>query len=366
MESRIKKIKQKIQNDQIDALFITSPHNISYLTNLLPLSNEEREYYILVTGNNAYILAPKMFMLAIKEKIDGFTYIEITKDKSLYKLIEEICIQENVKQIGFEEENLLYREFAHLSEKLKGIEFIPLESFIEDEREIKDETEIAKIKEACRITDEAYSNILKNVRMNISEIELSWEIESYIRKKGAELAFPTIVAFGKNAATPHHISDDTKLNSNSFVLFDFGAKFEGYCSDMSRTVYFGTPSENDRKIYQTVLDAQQMALEKLKEWTSEGFEVAHLHEIAESHIEHEDFPAFPHSLGHGVGLQVHEAPSISKFSEGNELKTNSVITIEPATYIPEIGGVRIEDDVLLTQNGYEVLTKSPKELTVIK
>ena len=362
---RVQNIKSKLKSHDIDGIFITSPYNISYLTNLFPSSIEEREYYLFITENNAYVLAPIMFMLAIKEKLDGFEYLEITNNKSLYKLLGEICNRQNIKSIGFEEENLLYREFEHLSKTLKAIEFIPLEDFVEDERKIKDESEIEKIREACRITDKCYSHILENIRTNVTEKHLAWEIEKYIKDQGGENAFQAIVAFGKNSAVPHHISTSQKLKANSFVLLDFGAKFEGYCSDMSRTVYFGSPNDREVKMYNTVLESQNMSLEKLKEWKNKNFQTSHLHTIAESHIENSGFPSFPHSLGHGVGLQVHEIPTISKFSEKNILSENMIITIEPAIYEPKIGGVRIEDDVLLTENGFEILTKSDKKLTIL-
>lgn len=363
---RVNNIKTKLKSHKIGSIFITSPYNISYLTNLFPSSIEEREYYLFVTANNAYVLAPMMFMFAIKEKLVGFEYLEITNNKSLYKLLEEICSKQNLKSIGFEEENLLYREFEHLSKNLKAIEFIPLEDFVEDEREIKDRPEIEKIREACRITDKCYSHILKNMRTNVTEKKIAWEIENYIRQNGGQIAFQTIVAFGKNGASPHHIPTSYKLEDNNFVLLDFGAKFEGYCADMSRTVYFGTPNDREVKMYNTVLESQNMALTKLKEWKDKNFYASHLHTISQSHIENSGFPSFPHSLGHGIGLQVHENPTVSKFSEKNILSKNMIITIEPAIYEPKIGGVRIEDDVLLTKDGYEMLTKSKRELTVIK
>lgn len=363
---RVQNIKAKLKSHDIDGIFITSPYNISYLTNLFPSSIEEQEYYLLVTKSQAYLMAPKMFMLAIKEKLDGFEYLEITNKKSLYELLGEICNKENLKSIGFEEENLLYREFEHLSKTLKAIEFIPLEDFVEDERKIKNGSEIEKIKEACRLSDDAYKYILTKINGGITEKEVAFEIENYIRQNGGQIAFQTIVAFGKNSAVPHHFSTNHKLEANNFVLLDFGAKFEGYCADMSRTVYFGTPNDREVKMYNTVLESQNMALTKLKEWKGKNFDASHLHTISQSHIENSGFPSFPHSLGHGIGLQVHENPTVSKFSEKNILSENMIITIEPAIYEPKIGGVRIEDDVLLTKDGYEILTKSKRELTVIK
>ncbi len=366
MHKRIEVLKEKLTTYGLGAVFITSPYNISYLSGLFPSNIEERENYLFITKNHSYLLASRMFMLAIKEKTDNFKCIEITFSKGLYKNLSEICVREKIKSIGFEKENLLYKEFELLSKNLKNRELIPLEDFIEEQRQIKDEDEIEKIKAAYKITDETYSYILKNIRMNITERELAWEIENYIKEQGGHLAFSPIVAFGKNSAIPHHIPNGTKLEKNSFVLLDFGAKYEGYCADMSRTVYFGTPNEREINMYNTVLDAQNMALGELKEWKNKDFEASRLHSIAQNHIEKTGFPRIPHSLGHGLGLQVHEPPSISKYTQGNPLRENMVITIEPGIYLPELGGVRIEDDVLLTNSGYEILTKSSKQLTIIK
>lgn len=363
---RIDLIKNKLISEKIDSIFITSPYNISYLTNLFPSTIEEREYYLIMTKKNAYLLAPKMFMVAVREKTSDFIYIEITAKKGLYKNLLEICKKENIKSVGFEDENLLFKEYEHLEETLSGIELISLENFIEDERQIKDDTEIKKIKAACNLTDKAFSFAVKKIKENITEKELAFELENYIRQNGGQIAFQSIVAFGKNSAVPHHISTSYKLKTNNFVLLDFGAKVDGYCSDMSRTVFFGQPNENEIKLYNTVLESQELALEKLKERKDKNFETSHLHTISESHIEKNDFPPFPHSLGHGIGLQVHEMPSISKFSEGNNLSSNMIITIEPAIYVSELGGVRIEDDVLLSENDYEILTKSERRLTIIK
>lgn len=362
---RVEGVKLKLNSHNIDAIFITSPYNISYLTNVFPSSVEEREYYLFITKLEAYLIAPKMFMLAIKENAGEFTYIEITGEKGLFENILEICNKENIKSVGFEEHNLLYKEFAHLEQSLEGIELVALEDFIDEERQKKDEKEIEKIKRACEITDQCFKLILGKIELNVTERELASQIEFYLTHFGGN-AFKPIVAFGKNAAIPHHISDGTKLKRNSFVLFDLGARFEGYCADMSRTIYFGNPSEEEKTMYRTVRESQQLALDMLKEWKRKDFQVSHLHESTESYIERNGFDPFPHSLGHGIGLEVHEAPTISKYSEGNEFKEGMVITIEPGIYKQNIGGVRIEDDILLTEDGYEILTKSPKELTVIE
>lgn len=363
MNNRLFNLKDRLKTAKIDSTFITSPYNISYLTNLFPSTIEEREFYLLITKGKNYLLAPKMFMMAVKNRTSDFAYIEITGKKGLFESVQEIIKKEDLKTLGFEEESLLYKEFDHLK-KLKDIELIALEDFVEDLRKIKTKSEIEKIKSACEITDECFKDIIKKIKLGITELELKSEIEFYLNRYGGN-AFSPIVAFGKNAAVPHHISTNSQLKTNSFVLLDFGAKFEGYCSDMSRTVFFGEPTDIHIKLYNTVLEAQETALEKLKEWNNKNFQVSSLQEISESHISKMGFEPFPHSLGHGVGLQVHELPSVSKYSEGNELENGMIITIEPGIYDKKIGGVRIEDMVLVNKGSFEVLTTSPRELTII-
>ncbi len=364
MQNRVNTIQRKLKNTNIDALFITSPYNISYLSGVFPSSIEEREYYLILTHSNIYLLAPKMFLLAISDRKKYFEYREITAKKGLFTHIQDICKTENIRSFGFEKYNLRYAEFEHLKSALKDPELFALEDFVESFRTIKTADEIEKTKRACEITDNCYKEILGDIKIGVTEREIASKIEFYCNSYGKN-AFPAIVAFGGNAAIPHHIPGNTKLENNSFILFDFGAKHEGYCSDMSRTIYFGKPNEREITLYNTVLEAQNLALQKLKEWHRDDFKMSHLHTIAENHIKKMGLPTFPHSLGHGLGLEVHEYPSISKYSEGNELRENMIITIEPAIYVPEIGGVRIEDDVLLSSSGYEILTHSPKELTIL-
>ncbi len=216
---------------------------------------------------------------------------------------------------------------------------------------------LSSTKKACKITDLAFAHILKRIKLSTTEKELAREINKFIRSHGAKLAFPTIVAFDKNSSEIHHKPTNKKLSKNQFIMFDFGAKFNGYCSDMSRTVFFGKATKEQKKIYNTVLTAQKMAIDKIKP----NCKTYEIDKIAREYIYKKGFNPIPHSLGHGVGKKVHEDPKISPAS-ADVLKNEDIFTIEPGIYIKNYGGVRIEDMLVLTAKSPKLLTTSPKHL----
>ncbi|MEK9178711.1 MAG: M24 family metallopeptidase, partial [Patescibacteria group bacterium] len=218
--------------------------------------------------------------------------------------------------------------------------------------------EIEKIKKACEIGDKVYSQTLKKIRIGVSEKELAKEIVRLIRTEGASLSFRPIVAFGKNAYEIHHKANDTKLRKNhGFIKLDLGAKFEGYCSDMTRTVFFGKATEKQKKIYGTVLEAQKKAMSLVKD----GRRAFDADKIARDYIKAQGFPLYPHTLGHGIGKKVHEGFRLGPKSK-TILRNGMVFTIEPGIYLKGFGGVRIEDTFLLKNGKLESLTKSSKIL----
>ncbi len=225
-------------------------------------------------------------------------------------------------------------------------------------RGIKTQKEILKIKKACQLGDKVYSQILKIIRIGITEQELGLEIIHLIRKNGASLSFRPIIAFGENASEPHHVATNLKLKKNhGFLKIDLGTKVNGYCSDMTRTVFFGKANSKQKKIYKTVLESQQKAMDFVKV-SRKAFDAD---KIARDYIVKKGFPTIPHTLGHGIGKRVHEG-----FRLGPKSKTifedHMVFTIEPGIYIKGYGGVRIEDTFYLNKNKLIQLTKSPKKL----
>ncbi|OGH06691.1 MAG: hypothetical protein A2W22_02250 [Candidatus Levybacteria bacterium RBG_16_35_11] len=233
-------------------------------------------------------------------------------------------------------------------------------SFIRSSREIED------IKKACRISDLAFNFILKKIKIGISEKELAKILSKFLRKKSGGISFRTIVAFGKNSSEVHHKVTNQKLKLSDVIMLDFGAKVNGVCSDITRTVFFGKATDEQKKVYQTVLKAQEKALKYLKssimnQELCRGFDVD---KIARDYIQKQGFPNIPHGLGHAIGRSVHQGPRLSPKSKFF-LKPGMVFTIEPAIYLRNFG-VRIEDDILIAEKGIETLSKSPKKLLLIE
>ena len=363
-ESRIKSLQDALSNHEIDALLITSSYNIAYLSGIHAFSIEEREARILATKKSIYLFTDARYTEMVKQKAPFIQLVEVSSNNPFSKAFQKATEAENVKEIGFEEESITYKEAADLEEKFSDIEFIPTVEVVEELRTIKDNEESANIKRACALTDKAYAFILKALVPNVTETEVKAQLENFMRLEGGDLAFSSIVAFGSNSAIPHHLSNDTKLKDHDIVLLDFGAKVGGYCSDMTRTVFVGKPTEEAHKIYHATLEAQEVAIDYIKTHMTDGFELKKAHQLANSHLNKLEYPDIPHSLGHGVGLQVHEMPMVSPYSD-EKLVPGMVITVEPGIYMAGIGGVRIEDTILITNTGVELLTKSPKGLTAL-
>lgn len=361
---RLKKLQYELKKQNIEALLITSSYNIAYITNVFAFSNEEREARILVTKKNIYLFTDARYTEMVKKIALFVTLFEISSKNSFIKLLKQTLNKEKVKDLYFEEENITYKETTDIEEELENTELIPTNDIVEKLREIKDEIEIEKIKKACNLTDLAFEFILKFLKPGVSELEIKNRLENFIRSKSGNLSFESIVAFGVNSTIPHHLSSNYELRTNNPILLDFGAKVDNYTSDMTRTVFLGRPSSRFEKIYKETLRAQEIAINYLKNYEEKDFKAKNVQKLANDSLKSSGFSPIPHAVGHGVGLHVHEEPVISPFSE-NRLKSGMVITIEPGVYVPNFGGVRIEDTILLKPGGIEILTKSSKKLIVI-
>jgi len=237
---------------------------------------------------------------------------------------------------------------------------------------VKSPAEILAIEKACRLGDKTFDYVLGKIKEGVSEKGLAFEIQFFIKKQGADISFPPIVAFGKNSAFPHHVPTHNSklLTHNSIILLDFGVRLNNYCSDMTRTVFFGSANAEYRKIYQTVLDAQNKAIDFLNSLfivhnsKNKTVKASKVDKIARKYITSQGYPTIPHSLGHGIGLEVHESPRLSPKSK-DILKPNMVFTIEPGIYLPGFGGVRIEDVVTIEKSGPRLITKCPKQMVQI-
>lgn len=363
-ESRIKHLQGELANFEIEGLLITSPYNIAYLTGIHAFSIEEREARILATNQNCYLFTDARYTQMVKDNSPFVTLVEISSKNPFITALISLIEKNTIKTIGFEEDNITYKEIADIEERLKEIDLTPTLNIVESLREIKDNFEVENISQACTLSDKAYAYITNELKPGTTEISVKTKLENFIRNSGGKLSFDSIVAFGKHSAIPHHMSNDTALSQNDIVLLDFGAKVNGYCSDMTRTVFVGQPSEEFVKIYTATKEAQEIALDSLRTHMKDDFESKKPAELANSHLKALGFSEIPHGLGHGVGLQVHENPSLSPLTE-EKLMPGMIVTVEPGVYILNVGGVRIEDTLLIRMDGIESLTKSPKEMTVV-
>jgi len=368
MIDSLEKLKQILKKNPpaggLDAALISSISNIIYLTNYSGFSKEEREAYLLITQNRRYIITDGRYSEAVKNNIKRFELIEISPKLSFEKTLKNLAKKNKIKKIGFEGHNITFLEHEKLLQHFDGSNHRSVESL----RIIKSSKEISKIEKACTLSDKTFDYILKKIKLGISEKELAFEIEFFIKKHGADISFRPIVAFGKNSSIPHHQSENLKLKTDNIILLDLGVKLNNYCSDMTRTVFFGKPTREQKRMYETVLEAQQKAIQQFSNLSmrrpKEQVKASEIDKAAREYIISKGYKSIPHSLGHGIGIDVHEAPHLSPKSK-DILKEGMVFSIEPGIYIPGFGGVRIEDLVTLEKNGPRLLTHSPRTLIEI-
>lgn len=354
----------------LDALLITNPTNIRYLTGFVGAAPEEREAYCLITQEQIFLFTNALYLEQSRNlkpqismtKQDTMMVVEISREKSLSKELAKLTSDLSIKKLGFEETDLTVAEYHKIKHVLKNVRLVPTKGRVEELRMIKRDDEIENIRHAAKLTDQCFDFILGKLRPGVTEGEVAWAIESFIRTRGASFAFSPIVAFRKNSSMPHYAQcqmSNAKCQMNDIVLMDFGSRVNGYCSDMTRVVFVGKPKNEWIKTYETVHEAQRKALEYLTQQRSG----ATADRIAQDVIKKAGYPVYPHSLGHGVGLDIHEAPRLT-VKKDTILKPNMVITIEPAIYIEGTYGIRIEDLVLLKSNGIEILSQSPKDIQI--
>jgi len=354
MNKRLAKLQDFLIQHDFDGYYISKPANVTYITGF-----KGDDSVAVVTKDEAFFLTDFRYIEQAKNETDGFSIVDNNRDMN--KAISECVSSIGIKKLGFESDYMTYETYSILKETYK-IGLKPLNNVIESSRSIKDEKEIENIKRAQSIAENALKHVLSIMKVGMKEKDIAAEIEYFMRKEGAEgTSFDTIVASGFRSALPHGKPSEKTIENGNFVTCDFGCKYNAYCSDMTRTVCIGKATEEQRKIYSTVLNAQKHAIENLKANIKEN-EGDYL---ARSIIENEGYGKyFGHSLGHGVGLEIHEMPFMAKDKTGS-LKINMVVTVEPGIYIPNLGGVRIEDMVLIRENDVLNLTIAPKDLIEI-
>ena len=352
MNDRLQALRNKMLGRSLQGMIITNPINIKYLTKI------DAEGILLLTRKENIFITDSRYIEDVSSIITPFDEIVVDDQKNISKDDYEnfFLFCENV---GFEEKYLTYSDYKEYIRKYKINSFVEAGDLITTLRMIKDDKEIANIKKACEITDQCF-NMLKNyIRPGLTEKQIAKRIKNFFQENSERESFDTIVASGENSSKPHAVPTDRVIRKNDIITIDMGCKVNGYCSDMTRTIFIGEPTEEQKTIYNLVLDNQKKVLNEIRE----GQNIKTLAKSVESDFNVNN-QTLIHGLGHGVGLEIHEAPSINMKNE-NLLKENMVITDEPGIYLAGSFGVRIEDTVLVTKQGCITLTESNKECIIL-
>ena len=358
--NRIESLRALMKKEGVDALVLSSELNQSYISGL-----DYTDGYVLVLENKAYVLADFRYIEAAEMTVDKSVFDIVMPDTGMLTAVCQILTEAGVKKIAFEESELNVSTYLKLRGGIdKSVELAPVgSSMLIALREVKDEGELEITARAQDITDRAFAHILTVIKPDMTERELALELEYTMRRMGADgMAFDIIAVSGTASSLPHGVPRDCKLE-RGFLTMDFGAKVGGYCSDMTRTVVVGKADEEMKKLYNTVLTAQQAALDFLREGVKGRDADKVARDIIDAVPEYKG--CFGHSLGHGVGRFIHESPRLSAAAGDKVLVRGNIVTVEPGIYLAGKYGCRIEDMVAITETGIRNFTKSPKELIEI-
>jgi len=344
---RLNKLRERFT--RFDAFITSKPVNLRYLIDF-----KGSDSILLVTRDKVQLYVNEMYYEQAQKDCTGIDIINV--DRSWIELLNKALKKEKIKRLAFESD-IDFSTYRKFNSFLNGIELIPVEDLVESVRAVKDEEEISFIRKAAEIADLAFIHLKTLIKPGIKEQDLVAEFDYFVRKRGAKVSFEPIILYGEVSSLPHGISGAREVKSGGILLLDYGAMYNGYCSDATRTFYLGKPSKEYVKLYNIVLKAQGEAESAIRPGVSAG----EIDRIARDVITREGFgDKFIHSTGHGVGLEIHEFP---RLYEGNSviLEKGMVVTVEPGIYIKDFGGIRIEDLVLVTDDGGEIITRISKD-----
>jgi Xaa-Pro aminopeptidase len=352
---RLQKFRQQMADAKIDGFMITQPENRRYLAGFTGSNG-----VLIITSAKQIVATDSRYYTQVKEQCPTWELAEVGYDFAGHMLELLRSLGLGARRVGFEAGDVSVATLHAWERALLGrLVLVHAEGFVEQLRMQKDDDEIARIKKAAVVTDEAFAHITGWIKPGCTEKEVAWELETYMRTHGAEtIAFDLIVAGGPNAAKPHAVPSDRPLQAGEPIILDFGCKVDGYCSDMTRTICLGQPADDQYlQIWNIVLEAQQAALQGAKAGTTG----ADVDKLARQVIDNAGYQEhFGHGLGHSLGLAIHENPRYS-FIYQDKIPARAVMTIEPGIYLPGWGGVRHEDLVVVREGGIDVLSQSPKE-----
>jgi Xaa-Pro aminopeptidase len=366
---RLARFRQALSGKPYDTFMVLVGENRSYLSGFTGEDTQfdESAGVLFITGDRAILATDSRYDAQAAREAAGFEIVQYKE--GLSKEIPRLLKSLGTRALGFEAVRLTCLQFDKIraalrAEGLEGIGLVAEESLVESFRICKAPEELSAIRRALEIAEAVFEDLAPTLRPGMTERAVAWEMEKRLREAGAEaLSFPCIVASGPNSALPHAIPGDRKLQAGEPILFDWGVRVDGYCSDISRMVYLGTPDETYRKVYQTVLDAQRLATEAVRP----GIGSKAVDQAARDYIAKKGYAGkFGHGLGHGVGLAIHESPRLSPLRD-TPLAPGMVFTVEPGIYLTEWGGVRLENMAVVTDTGVEVLNRTdPADRMVIE
>lgn len=347
---KLQKLREKLQENKLDAIIIASQINRRYISGFTGTAG-----VAIISDKDARFITDFRYTEQASAQAEGFQVIEHKQglDAEVKKQLNEM----NVNRVGFEKDYTTYGQFETYK-KMLDVELVPVSGLVEALRMIKAPEELAIMKRAAEIADDAFVHIQSYIKPGVKEIEVANELEFFMRGKGAtSSSFDTIVASGHRSAMPHGVASEKVIQAGGLVTLDYGALYKGYCSDITRTVAVGEVSDELRKIYDIVLEANMRGVREIKP----GMTGVEADAITRDYITEMGYGEnFGHSTGHGLGMEVHEAPGLSTRSK-QKLEPGMVVTVEPGIYVAGVGGCRIEDDIVITEEGNKRLTTSSKE-----
>lgn len=352
--SKLERLRAAFSTLGIDGILITSPYNRRYMTNFTGTSG-----VVLISTDKAQFITDFRYIEQASKQCQGYEIVKISG--TIPEEVAKQAIKLGIQKLGFEEDYLTFSSFKTYEKEVEA-GLVPISGVIEKLRLIKTDAEIKILKEAADIADAAFKHILDFIRPGKTELEVSNELEFFMRRAGAtSSSFDTIVASGHRSALPHGVASEKIIEAGDFVTLDYGAYYKGYVSDITRTIAVGEPDAKLKEIYEIVLEAQLRGMDGIKP----GMTGKEADALTRDYITEKGYGEyFGHSTGHGIGLEVHEGPALSLKSD-LVLEPGMIVTCEPGIYIPGLGGVRIEDDTLITKDLNEALTHSTKELIIL-
>lgn len=354
--SNLERLRKAMNEQGVDALLISDPDGYTWTTGFTGTAG-----WVILTPTNGVFLTDSRYTIQAQEEVQGLPVESFASPVTAIEFLQTNLQRLGIKRLGVDASKITHKTFLDWSKAWEGVELFEAPDFISKLRMVKSPDEIAKIREACKLADACLEHIKRLIQPGVSEWDIDMEIEFFFRRQGATSAFPQIVVSGVKSARPHGHASDKKLEVGDFVTLDLGAKLNGYNSDITRTFVVGEASDRHREVYSQVLKAQMAAIEAIKP----GVKCVDVDRLARDILDEKGLAKyFGHGLGHGLGRLVHDSGRLGTGSQ-DIVEEGQVWTVEPGVYIEGFGGVRIEDDVVVTKDGVEVLTHFPKELTVL-